>query len=292
MSQNNGMDIIIVSGMSGSGKNSVNNIIEDLGYFCIDNLPAELITELLKVYAENPEKNKKISITVDIRDEKNISKITNAISTLKSNTDLSCRVVFLDASDDVIISRYKETRRIHPLVLSGSMSLKDALILERAYIAPIRNSADFVLDTSNLKISQVKEIISEFMGVKSSHELVISCMSFGYKYGIPKEADLVFDARCLPNPFYIPELKEHTGLEDCVFDYVMTFEQSKQFSKRLNEYVDYLLPMYIEEGKAHLTVAVGCTGGKHRSVTITRMLIEHLKECGYTTYEIHRDIKK
>jgi len=292
MSEKQGMEIIIVSGMSGSGKNSVNNVIEDFGYFCIDNLPAELITELLNVYAENPDKSKKISLTLDIRDEKNIGRIVDVIGNLKSNSSLTCRVIFLDASDDVIISRYKETRRIHPLVLSGNMSLKDALKTERQYIAPIRNCADFVLDTSNLKISQAKEIIAKLIGVKYSSELVVTCMSFGYKYGVPKEADLVFDARCLPNPYYIPELKEHTGLEAPVYDYVMSFEQSREFSRRLNEFVDYLIPMYIEEGKAHLTIAIGCTGGKHRSVSMVRNLLSDLSERGYVTFEIHRDINK
>ena len=292
MSEKQGMEIIIVSGMSGSGKNSVNNVIEDFGYFCIDNLPAELITELLNVYAENPDKSKKISLTLDIRDEKNIGRIVDVIGNLKSNSSLTCRVIFLDASDDVIISRYKETRRIHPLVLSGNMSLKDALKTERQYIAPIRNCADFVLDTSNLKISQAKEIIAKLIGVKYSSELVVTCMSFGYKYGVPKEADLVFDARCLPNPYYIPELKEHTGLESPVYDYVMSFEQSREFSRRLNEFVDYLIPMYIEEGKAHLTIAIGCTGGKHRSVSMVRNLLSDLSERGYVTFEIHRDINK
>ena len=292
MSEKQGMEIIIVSGMSGSGKNSVNNVIEDFGYFCIDNLPAELITELLNVYAENPDKSKKISLTLDIRDEKNIGRIVDVIGNLKSNSSLTCRVIFLDASDDVIISRYKETRRIHPLVLSGNMSLKDALKTERQYIAPIRNCADFVLDTSNLKISQAKEIIAKLIGVKYSSELVVTCMSFGYKYGIPKEADLVFDARCLPNPYYIPELKEHTGLEAPVYDYVMSFEQSREFSRRLNEFVDYLIPMYIEEGKAHLTIAIGCTGGKHRSVSMVRNLLSDLSEREYVTFEIHRDINK
>jgi len=243
-------------------------------------------------YAENPDKSKKISLTLDIRDEKNIGRIVDVIGNLKSNSSLTCRVIFLDASDDVIISRYKETRRIHPLVLSGNMSLKDALKTERQYIAPIRNCADFVLDTSNLKISQAKEIIAKLIGVKYSSELVVTCMSFGYKYGVPKEADLVFDARCLPNPYYIPELKEHTGLEAPVYDYVMSFEQSREFSRRLNEFVDYLIPMYIEEGKAHLTIAIGCTGGKHRSVSMVRNLLSDLSERGYVTFEIHRDINK
>lgn len=292
MSDNRGMNIIIVSGMSGSGKNSVNNVIEDFGYFCIDNLPAELITELLNVYAENPDKSKKISLTLDIRDEKNINRIVDVINNLKSSAELTCRVIFLDASDDVIISRYKETRRIHPLVLSGNLSLKDALKKEREYISPIRELADFVLDTSNLKISQAKEIIARLIGVKFSSELVISCMSFGYKYGIPKEADLVFDVRCLPNPYYIPELKEHTGLESSVFDYVMSFEQSNQYSNKLNDFLDYLIPMYIEEGKAHLTIAIGCTGGKHRSVSLVRCTVAHLNEKGYVTCEVHRDIVK
>ncbi len=286
------MDIIIVSGMSGSGKNSVNKIIEDFGYFCIDNMPAELITELLDVYAKNPEKNKKISLTLDIRDEKNINRIVEVINTLKSSEGLTCRVIFLDASDDVIISRYKETRRIHPLVLTGNVSLKEALVAERGYIAPIRNAADFILDTTFLKISQAREIVAQMIGVNYSAGIVINCISFGYKYGIPQEADLVFDARCLPNPFYVPELKEHTGLEACVYDYVLSFDQSRQFVAKLSEFLTYLIPMYIEEGKAHLTIAIGCTGGKHRSVSMARSINDCLNKAGYTSSTIHRDINK
>lgn len=286
------MDIIIVSGMSGSGKNSVNKIIEDFGYFCIDNMPAELITELLNVYAKNPERNKRISLTLDIRDEKNIGRIVEVINNLKNTQNLTCRVIFLDASDDVIISRYKETRRIHPLVLTGNMSLKDALVAERRYIAPIRNSADFILDTTFLKISQAREIVAGMIGVKYNAELMISCMSFGYKYGIPQEADLVFDVRCLPNPYYVPELKKHTGLEACVYDYVLSFDQSKQFLEKLSDFLAYLIPMYIEEGKAHLTIAIGCTGGKHRSVSMVRAINDRLIEAGYVSGAVHRDLNR
>lgn len=292
MGNNGGMDIIIVSGMSGSGKNTVNKIIEDFGYFCIDNMPAELITELLNVYAKNPDQNKRISLTLDIRDKKNVNRITQVINTLKSSPELTCRVIFLDASDDIIISRYKETRRIHPLVLSGSLSLKDALTIEREYMAPIRNAADYVLDTSFLKISQAREIVAKMIGVKYSAELVISCMSFGYKYGLPQEADLVIDARCLPNPYYVPELKEHNGLEACVYDYVTSFDQTKQFIAKTTEFLSYLIPMYIEEGKAHLTIAVGCTGGKHRSVSMVRAICENLSDAGYVTNAVHRDLNR
>lgn len=287
------MDIIIVSGMSGSGKNTINKFIEDFGYFCIDNLPAELITGLLDVYARNPERSKRISLTLDIRDGKNIEKIAQVIKSLKSTDNITCRVIFLDASDDVIIARYKESRRIHPLVLGGNMSLKDALEEERMFISPIRDSADFVLDTSYLKISRAKELIAGFLGMSLSSQMMVSCLSFGYKYGVPQEADLVFDVRCLPNPFYVPELKDHTGLESCVYDYVMSFDQTKGFINKLCDFLDYMIPMYVEEGKSHFVIAIGCTGGKHRSVTICRALNDHLSsKPGLNVSAVHRDINK
>ena len=293
MENSGNMDIIIVSGMSGSGKNTINGFIEDFGYFCIDNLPAELITGLLDVYAKNPERSKRISLTLDIRDEKNIDRIVEVIKTLKASEDIRCRVIFLDASDEVIITRYKESRRIHPLVLGGNMSLKEALEEERVYIAPIKNCADFVLDTSYMKISRAKDLIANYLGESVSSEMMVTCLSFGYKYGIPQEADLVFDARCLPNPFYVPELKEHTGLEPCVYDYVTSFDQTKGFIRQLCSFLDYMLPMYIEEGKSHLVIAIGCTGGKHRSVTLCRSVGEYLSgKTRLNVSTVHRDVQK
>lgn len=293
MKNNGNMEIIIVSGMSGSGKNTVNNFIEDFGYFCIDNLPAELITDLLAVYSKNPDKNKKLSLTLDIRDGNDTGRIVDVIKNLKNTPDLSCRVIFLDASDEVIIARYKESRRIHPLVLNGNLSLKDALVEERKYIAPIKECADFVIDTSYMKLARAREIVADYLGMETNSEMLISCMSFGYKYGIPQEADLVFDVRCLPNPFYIPELKEHTGLENCIYDYVMSFEQSQEFVARLCGWLDYIIPMYVEEGKSHLVIAFGCTGGKHRSVTVARAVSDHLEaSANYKVNAVHRDLTK
>lgn len=287
------MEIIIVSGMSGSGKNTVNNFIEDFGYFCIDNLPAELITDLLAVYSKNPDKKKKLSLTLDIRDGNDTGRIVDVIKTLKNTPDLSCRVIFLDASDEVIIARYKESRRIHPLVLNGNLSLKDALAEEREYIAPIKDCADFMIDTSYMKLARAREIVADYLGMETNSEMLISCMSFGYKYGIPQEADLVFDVRCLPNPFYIPELKEHTGLENCIYDYVMSFDQSQEFVARLCDWLDYIVPMYVEEGKSHLVIAFGCTGGKHRSVTVARAVSDHLEvSANYKVNSVHRDLTK
>ena len=293
MKNNGNMDIIIVSGMSGSGKNTVNNFIEDFGYFCIDNMPSELITDLLAVYSKKPEKNKKLSLTLDIRDGNDTGRIAEVIKSLKNNPELSCRVIFLDACDEVIISRYKESRRIHPLVMSSNISLKEALEEERKYIEPIKTCADFIIDTSYMKVSRARELVAGYLGMEPGSEILVSCMSFGYKYGIPQESDLVIDVRCLPNPFYIPELKEHTGLESCIYDYVMSFEQSKEFVKKLCEWLDFIIPMYVEEGKSHLVIAFGCTGGKHRSVTVARAVSDHLKSISdYKVGLIHRDITK
>ena len=292
MSEKQGMEIIIVSGMSGSGKNSVNNVIEDFGYFCIDNLPAELITELLNVYAENPDKSKKISLTLDIRDEKNIGRIVDVIGNLKSNSSLTCRVIFLDASDDVIISRYKETRRIHPLSAFQNLPISEALVLERKLLANIFELADYKIDTTYLSAVQTRDHIQGLLLNENGKKkyLAINVMSFGFKNGSVPEADLVFDVRCFPNPFYIKELKEHTGLEAPVREYVMSFQQTIIFLEKLYDMIDFLLPNYVSERKRSLTVAIGCTGGKHRSVTIAEALATHLRENGENVVVIHRDI--
>ena len=294
MSELKTIDVIIITGMSGAGKNTVNNFIEDLGYFCIDNIPAELIGELINVYSNNPGRNRKLCLTLDIRDVVSTDKTEDVVSALRSKAGVSCRVIYLDSSDEVIITRYKESRRIHPLVTSGrASSLKQALEIEREYLEPIRQTADLEIDTSYMKSRRVREIVSDFLGISVKSEMLITCMSFGYKYGIPQESDIVIDARCLPNPFYVQELKLHTGLEDCVFDYVMSFETSEEFVRRLCDFLDYLIPMYIEEGKAHFVVAIGCTGGRHRSVSVTRSVAKHLEqEKKYNVTTVHRDITK
>ena len=294
MSELKTIDVIIITGMSGAGKNTVSNFIEDLGYFCIDNMPAELIEELINVYSKNPGRNRKLCLTLDIRDVVSTDRTEDVVSALRSNADVSCKVIYLGSSDEVIITRYKESRRIHPLVTSGrAASLKEALEIEREYLEPIRQTADLEIDTSYMKPTRAREIVSDFLGVSEKSEMLITCMSFGYKYGIPQESDLVIDARCLPNPFYVQELKTHTGLEDCVYDYVMSFEMSEEFVRRLCDFLDFLIPMYIEEGKAHFVVAIGCTGGKHRSVSVTRSVAKHLEqEKKYNVTTVHRDIKK
>ena len=294
MSEIKMIDVIIITGMSGAGKNTVSNFIEDLGYFCIDNIPAELIGELISVYSKNPGRNRRLCLTLDIRDVVSTNKTEDVVNTLRAADGVSCRVIYLNAADEVIITRYKESRRIHPLVSSGRAStLKEALDIEKEYLEPIRVTADLEIDTSYMKPTRAREIVSDFLGVSEKSGMLITCMSFGYKYGIPQEADLVIDARCLPNPFYVQELKSHTGLEDCVYDYVMSFEASEEFVRRLCDFLDFLIPMYIEEGKAHFVVAIGCTGGKHRSVSVTRSVAQHLEQAGkYNVATVHRDIKK
>ena len=201
------------------------------------------------------------------------------------------KILFLDARDDVLLRRFKETRRKHPLS-DNAASTEDAVYLERELLMPVKARADYVIDTSLLSTTQLRERITALFLGNISLGLTVTCMSFGFKYGLPAEADLVFDVRCLPNPFYIPELKHHTGLEDCVYDYVMKFDQSKGYAERMLDLVDYSLPLYRSEGKSQLVIAVGCTGGKHRSVTLTRVLYQHLLDGGQRTIVHHRDVTK
>ena len=201
------------------------------------------------------------------------------------------KILFLDARDDVLLRRFKETRRKHPLS-ENSASTEDAVHFERELMMPVKARADYVIDTTLLAPTQLKERISSLFLGNIALGLTVTCMSFGFKYGLPAESDLVFDVRCLPNPFYVPELKQHTGLEACVFDYVMQFDQSKGYAERMLELVDYTLPLYQTEGKSQLVIAIGCTGGKHRSVTLTRVLYQHILEKGQRTIVHHRDIDK
>ena len=232
---------------------------------------------------------KKIAVVTDVRAGDVFADLFDALDTLKADMK-KYKILFLDARDDVLLHRYKETRRRHPLIDVSKGSTENAVILERKLLMKVKARADYVIDTTLLSGSQLKERVSALFLGNASLGMTVTCMSFGFKYGIPSEADLVFDVRCLPNPFYIPELKEHTGLEACVFDYVMQFEQSKGYAQRLFSLVDFTLPLYLSEGKSQLVIATGCTGGKHRSVPMTRVLYQHILESGQRVIVHHRDI--
>lgn len=285
------MDFIVLTGLSGAGKSQAENVLEDLGYYCIDNMPVLLIQKFVEIYTKTPGKSSNVAFIIDSRGENEFETLLAEIQRLQS-VGYNCRILFLDCETKVIINRYKETRRIHPLVTVKNVSMSEAVETERRMLSCVKENADFVIDTSYLTVAQLREKISAIMLSSVNRHIVVTCMSFGFKYGIAGEADLVFDVRCLPNPFYVEELKNKTGLDSDVYDYVFSFKKTTDFVKKLFDMIDFLIPLYIEEGKSQLTIAVGCTGGKHRSVAVCEALNTHLKEHGINTLAVHRDIIK
>ncbi len=286
------MEFIIITGLSGAGKSVAMRNMEDIGYYCVDNIPPTLLPTFYDLCEKSSDEHlKKVAVVTDVRAGDVFDDLFEALDDLRSSNK-KYKILFLDARDDVLLRRFKETRRKHPLYDVSKGSTEKAVILERSLLMQVKARADYVIDTSLLSGSQLRERISALFLGNAALGMTVTCLSFGFKYGIPSEADLVFDVRCLPNPFYIPELKRHTGLEACVFDYVMSFEQSKGYAERMISLVDYSLPLYLSEGKSQLVIAVGCTGGKHRSVTLTRVLYKHILDSRQRVIVHHRDIAK
>ncbi|MDD6824644.1 MAG: RNase adapter RapZ [Oscillospiraceae bacterium] len=284
------MQFLIVTGLSGSGKSCAMNILEDIGFYCIDNLPPQLLPKFVDVCRDG--KMDKIALAVDIRSGDMFSEeILHSLEEMK-NEHFDFKMLYLESSDEVIIKRYKETRRKHPLDSEFNGSLLKAIRYEREKLNSLREIADYFIDTSYLKSSQLKESIVNLFLKNSNESILIKVMSFGFKYGASAETDLVFDVRCLPNPYYIPELKFLTGKDQEVRDYVMQFEQSQILLEKLKDLIDFLIPLYISEGKSQLIIGFGCTGGKHRSVTFTELISRYLIEKGYGVHKAHRDITK
>ena len=284
------MQLIIITGMSGSGKSTAMKVLEDIGYYCIDNLPPQFIPNFADVCNRTGGSLNKVAIAVDIRTGDMFSEIHEIIKKLKKDMPDDVKVIFMESSDDILIQRYKETRRRHPLAEKYN-SLLEALEAEREALFPMRSQADYYIETSKLSTSQLGEEIRQIFLENQLDSIVVKVMSFGYKYGISAESDLIFDVRCLPNPFYVPELKTHTGTEACVRDYVMQFPQSQALLEKINDLMEFLLPLYISEGKSQLVISFGCTGGKHRSVTFAELVGYALKDKGYRVPKMHRDIK-
>lgn len=285
------MDFVIVTGLSGSGKSSVINVLEDVGYYCVDNMPPELIPKFADICSQSEGKIEHVAIVTDIRGGNLFLKLKDTILALQQQ-GLKIKLLFLDASDEVLIKRYKETRRKHPLDESVHGSLFRAIKVERDMLLSVKEMADYYIDTTNLSASELKERVNEIFLENASDFLQITVVSFGFKFGSHSEADLVFDVRCLPNPYYIQELKAHTGLESCVSDYVMQFEQSKELLNKFKDLISFLIPLYVSEGKSQLVIAFGCTGGKHRSVTFAEKIGQYLIDKNYKTRITHRDINK
>ncbi len=287
------MELLIVSGLSGGGKSVSMHALEDIGYFCIDNIPAELLPRFIEFSQAGESMLKKVAIAVDVRGIRSSEDITKALTEL-DNLEVNYRILFIDASDEVLQRRYKETRRRHPISIATGVSTMEAIDKERALVMPLYERADYYMDTSLYSTAQNREhIVSMFVNAESENPaMILNVVSFGFKFGLPKDADLVFDLRCLPNPYYVPELKKKTGLDQEVVDYVMQFDSAQEFLRRIESLLEYALPLYIKEGKSELTIACGCTGGKHRSITFARKIGAFCREQGYTTNIQHRDANR
>lgn len=285
------MKFVIVTGMSGSGKSNAIKYLEDMGYYCIDNMPPKLFTKFAQLCTQLEGGITKVAFAVDTRSGKMFKELCKCLDEFENKIG-KYEILFLDCDDSVLLKRYKETRRSHPL--SGTGIVSDGIKEERILLEDIKRRANYIVDTSNMKVNQLRDYINTVFATEtdSKKRIAVNVMSFGFKYGVPTDADLVFDVRFLPNPFYIPELKEKTGLDSEVSGYVMSFEESKIFAKKLFDMFDFLMPQYIKEGKSNLVIAIGCTGGKHRSVTLTNELANYLTSFGYNTFVNHRDINK
>ncbi len=286
------MQLLIVTGMSGAGKSSVMDVMEDIGYYCIDNIPPKLISKFVDLCRQSESEISKVAVAVDIRTGDMFTEIFRSWQELKNAPDVDVKVLFIDAAHEVLIKRYKETRRKHPLQEKFNGNILEAIEYEASQLSQLREIADYFIETTSLTASQLKEQIKVIFLDKSSDSLLIKVMSFGFKYGVATDSDLVFDVRCLPNPYYIDELRSHTGCDDCVRDYVMSFDQSKELFNKLCDLIDYLIPLYVHEGKSQLVIAFGCTGGKHRSITFAELMARHLIEKDYRVQKYHRDITK
>lgn len=283
------MRFVIITGMSGAGKSQTVKCLEDLGYFCVDNLPPALIPKFAEVcYRSGNVEN--AALVIDSRGGKFFEDFFKGVNELK-NSGYQYEILFLDASDEVLIKRFKETRRTHPLAKKGDITL--GIEKEREILKKVKEKADHIIDTSNLLARELREVIlSIFLEGEKYSNLIISVRSFGFKYGIPVDSDIVFDVRFLPNPYYIEELKYKTGEQEEVQTYVMEHQEAKEFLEKITDLVDFLIPLYIREGKNELVISIGCTGGKHRSVTLANALHKILEEKEHRVLIQHKDIEK
>lgn len=282
------MKIVIITGMSGAGKSSATALFEDMGYYCMDNMPPELLVSFADFILKSDSVVDRICVAVDVRSGELFKKLEESTLQLKKS-GIDVKVLFIDCDDEGLIRRYKETRRKHPLVDDASGNLAAAIAMEREATAGAREISDIYIDSSQTRVTQFKEKLRE-MFFEHNDSFIIDVVSFGYMYGIPRDADLVFDVRCLPNPFYVAELKEKTGLDGEVYNYVMSFDVAKTFYEKLYDMILFLIPLYQKEGKSRLVIAFGCTGGKHRSVTFARKLSEDLTAKGFSANAEHRNI--
>ena len=285
------MQFVIVSGLSGAGKSQSASFLEDLGFYCVDNMPADLIPQFAQLCLATKGRYEKVALVTDVRASLTFEGLFKALDSL-DQMKLQYTIVFVEADTNVIIKRYKETRRKHPLAKDG-MELAEVVERERELLEPIRNRANAIINTSNLSTAKLRgELINLVAGDMKDRAMTLTVMSFGFKYGLPMDADLVFDVRFLPNPYYIAELKHKTGLDEEVRDFVFTYQQTKDFVQKVEDLLAFCLPSYVDEGKTNLVIAVGCTGGKHRSVSVANELASFIAKKGYATDVSHRDLAR
>ena len=284
------MRIVVVTGMSGGGKLTAIRFLEDMGYYCVDNLPVRLIDPFMQMVSKPGSDIERVVLGLDVRADKTFDNVENVLTALRDK-GFQYEILFMDASDEVLIKRYKETRRAHPVCPAGRV--EDGITQERKILEKIKSAADYVIDTSGLLTRSLREELYRiFVNDEPYNSLMISVMSFGFKKGIPADADLVFDVRFLPNPFYVDELKRLTGNDQPVRDYVMAAPESAEFMDKLVDLISFLIPGYVKEGKNQLVIAIGCTGGQHRSVTIANALAARLEGGEYGINLFHRDIRR
>ena len=285
------MKFILISGLSGAGKSKAASFLEDMGYYVVDNMPAALIPKFAELCMATRGRFERVALVTDIRGGQTFDGLFSALDQLH---EMGCdyKILFVEATLETIVKRYKETRRIHPLAKNGR-SLAEAVRVERTALEPVRQRAEYIVDTSALSTAKLRgEMLRLFGEGDGAPAMSVSVISFGFKYGIPIEADLVFDVRFLPNPYYIAELRDQTGLDDGVRDFVFGYQQTRDFMKHLENLMGFLLPLYVEEGKTALVIGVGCTGGHHRSVAVTRALADFIRQKGYSAAENHRDMTR
>ena len=285
------MDFLIVTGLSGAGKSRAVDALEDIGFYCVDNMPPQLISKVAEICLAGNSQINRIAIVTDLRGGDMFYGLFEQLDELKNN-GLEYKLLFLDASNQELVRRYKETRRRHPLADLVKGGLEEAIRNERILLKPARERADYIIDTTHLSANELKQRMNNIFLDNIRNSMLVNVMSFGFKYGVPAEADLVFDVRCLPNPFYVDDLKPKTGLDEEVRNYVMDSEDSRKLLEKLKDLISFLIPLYQKEGKTQLMIGVGCTGGKHRSVTFAELLYQYLSDQNHNVRVLHRDIAK
>ena len=286
------MEILIISGLSGAGKSKAASFLEDMGFYIVDNMPAAMILKFAEFCAVSSGRYDRVALVYDVRTASSFTELFDVLDTLKRMEGVTCRMLFLEATPETVIKRYKETRRRHPL-RDRTNSLEEAVRQEKKLMESVRERAEFVIDTSTRSTAQLRgELLRLFDDSGEKGGMMVHVTSFGFKYGLPIEADLVFDVRFMPNPYYIESLRPKIGLDQDVNDYVFSFQETREYLVKLRDLLEFSLPLYAEEGKTSLTIAVGCTGGHHRSVAVAHSLTEFIRQKGYQVSEHHRDLQR